>query len=473
MRVALALTLAALLLAAPAEAAMKPAACPTPVRIEPGLPPATFEDGPMIAQADLVSDFDGWLAGMKALNPDIARRADLKTLDREAAKIRAMLNAPMNRRVAWTRFAELNPWLHDGHNGIYMPDYRDALAAYVAKGGHILPIEVRFAADGSLRVFAVPPGVETVGVGDRVERINGRPVAEILEAMMRRATGDREAQRRAWVTRRFGALYWLLYGDTGQYDLLLRGSSCSYGVRLEGGTSLPVTVQDDPRPEDLFASRVLEGGIGYFRVDSFGPEDKQALADAAKQAFTDFAAAHITALIIDVRENGGGDDPLWQQSLIEYITTKPYVQLSGYEQRVTKDNADPGDVVGSIRRDKKYDKRFTPTPDNPLRFSGPVYILDGPFSYSATIQFIVAAQDFGIAKIAGEETAALSCQSGQSHSVAMPKTGLNAVTPIIAYTRPSGTGCARGVIPDVLVPIDEVHPERTLDALVRKIEAAK
>jgi hypothetical protein len=51
----------------------------------------------------------------------------------------------------------------------------------------------------------------------------------------------------------------------------------------------------------------------------------------------------------------------------------------------------------------------------------------------------------------------------------MPKTGLNATIPVIAYTRPSGEGCQRGVIPDVAVPVDEVMPERTLAALVARV----
>ena len=155
---------------------------------------------------------------------------------------------------------------------------------------------------------------------------------------------------------------------------------------------------------------------------------------------------------------------------MEYITDKPYAQLSRYVQRITKENADPGDLVGNLKRGD-YTDRFTPKHDESIRFQGPVYILAGPFSYSATIQFIVAAQDFGIAKIAGEETAALSCQTGQVHRIEQVKTGLGAFTPITAYTRPSGHGCERGVIPDVPIRINQVSPGETLDSLLTWIGA--
>jgi C-terminal processing protease CtpA/Prc len=133
--------------------------------------------------------------------------------------------------------------------------------------------------------------------------------------------------------------------------------------------------------------------------------------------------------------------------------------------RITNEHADPGDMIGALKNED-YTKRFTPPPDDPIRFDGPVYVLDGPYSYSATIQFIVTAQDFGLAKIAGEETAALSCQTGQVRRIELPWTGLSAATPVIAYTRPSGQGCKRGVLPDVAIGINEVKPDETLTALV-------
>jgi Peptidase family S41 len=436
------------------------------------LPTAKFEDGPTIARAELVADFDAWISSARALNPDISIRADVRALDREAALIRRSLSGPMTRREAWKQFALLNPYLKDGHGGIQMPDYRGALYSYILAGGHIVPIEVRFAADRSLRVFTVKPGTTGIAPGDRVISINGHSARQLAEAMLDRAIGDTPAFQRAWVARRFAMLYRLLYGDTGYYDLLIESaqSACRAQMRIEGATALPEALQPKPKSQDLFDWRVLTGDIGYLRVDTFDPEQADALASVSRAAFAHFKRSGIRALIIDVRENGGGDDPLWQQSLMEYITEKPYAQLSRYTQRITKENADPGDVVGEVKRGE-YNERFKPKPLEPLRFAGPAYILAGPYSYSATIQFIVAAQDFGIAKIAGEETAALSCQTGQVRRIEQPRTGLAAVTPIIAYTRPSGHGCERGVIPDVPISIDEVAPDDTLNSLLAWIAA--
>src|SRR5882762_5432672 len=185
----------------------------------PTLPAAKFDEGPTIAQADLVSDFDAWMTGMRSLNPDMSIRADMRAVGKQAALIRGSLARPMTRREAWKQFAKLNPYLKDGHSGIYMPDYREALDAHVTAGGHIVPVEVRFAADQSLRVFAVAPRGGGIAPGDRVISINGHSTRELKTAMIERSPGDTPAFQRAYVERRFAALFWFLYGDTGQYDV--------------------------------------------------------------------------------------------------------------------------------------------------------------------------------------------------------------------------------------------------------------
>lgn len=426
----------------------------------------------MITRAALLTDFDAWMAGMRDLSPDLSIRSNLPRLNREAARIRKTLVHRMSRREAWLHFARLNPYLNDGHNAIYMPEYRGALEDHIKNGGRVVPIEVRFAPDGSLRVFSVVPGTNGLKPGDLVLSINGHSAPQMIGAMLALSPGDTPAYRRAWAVRRFAMLYWYLYGDTGYYDLRTRSepAGCEVLVRLEGATTLPEALQAQPSPRELFEWRILSAHIGYLRVDSFDPSEADALAAAARSAFTQFARHRVRAVIVDVRENGGGDDPLWQQDLMEYITDKPYAQLSHYEIRITKRNAGTNDVIGKVEA-ADYTRRITPKPVEPIRFHGPVYLLVGPYSFSATIQFVVAAQDFGIAKIAGEETAALSCQTGKYEQIDLPRTGLAAFTPTIVYTRPSGRGCGQGVIPDVPITINEVAPQRTLNSLVAWIAA--
>lgn len=432
------------------------------------LPVPRFLEGPAIGAADIRTEFDGWLSQMNSLHPDMALRTDVPLFEKTKARIRKALNRPMTQREVWEQFALLNPSLRDGHNGIGMPDSPKLLQAHLDSGGRVFPLRVRIGTDGMLRVGEAGAHGNR---GDAILAINGRPADRIVATLLSRAPGETLAFRREWVSRRFTAQYWLTFGDTGDYAVTLQPKGgCRSTVRVPGASELAISDLAEVPASHQYAARILDGGIGYLKAGSFSGEYQKEFAAFTKTVFADFKKSGIRALIIDVRENGGGDDPLWQQNLMEYITTKPYAHVGRFAVRVNKDNADPGDVIGELQR-KEYKRRFTPTPDNPLRLDVPVYILDGRFSYSSTIQFLVAAQDFGIAKIAGPETGALSCQTGQVKFMAMPKTGLRAYTPVIAFVRPSGAGCDRGVIPDLTVDDDGLDPDRAPRLLAEKIVA--
>jgi C-terminal processing protease CtpA/Prc len=431
-----------------------------------------YAPGPTIAADDVRADFAGWMSQLAELHPDLLLRTDMPAFERTRAEIDAAITGPMTQREAWLLFARLNPTLRDGHSGVQMPN-RTALAqAHLDAGGRLFPLTVHLAADGGLRVRDAGSGPHGIERGDRIVTINGRTAADVIAELLALNGGDTLAFRRELVARRFQIYYWLRFGDTHDYALTIEPrNGCPRKVALPGAIVLPESRPPAIQAADQFTHKILNGSIGYLKAGTFGPEYADALAEFARRAFAAFKEARVRALIIDVRDNGGGDDPLWQQHLMEYVTTRTYTHVGRYTVRVNKDNADPGDVIGEVQRNENK-RRFTPSPDNPLRFDGPVYLLAGPFTYSSAIQFLVAAQDFGVARIAGRETGGLSCQTGQVKRMAMPRTGLQAVTPVIAFVRPSGRGCERGVVPDVVIDDDGLDPDRAPTQLANQILAA-
>ncbi len=429
------------------------------------IPPARLTDGPQISAADLRSDFDAWMKGMTDLNPELSLRTDEAELTRARAEIEQGLTEPMSEREAWLLFARLNPLLGDGHSGILLADYRQRLEDHLAQGGQVAPFQAHIDDDGEIRILALPGPAPGLSVGARILSINGRDSTQIVQAMLAVTEGDTLSFRRELAARRFQFLYWVIFGDTGDYVLEVEEGDCIRTVVAEGAHQSPAATA---KPE--FSHEILDGQVGYIRAGSFAGEHRQALAEFAHTAFTDFRARGVRALIIDVRDNGGGDDPLWQASLMDYITTRPYSHVGAYAVRITAENADPGDVVGDVQR-STYNRRFTPSRDNPLRLDVPVYVLKGPFTYSAAIQFVVAAQDFGIAKIAGQESGGLACQTGRVTSIALANAGFNAFTPLMTFTRPSGVGCDRPIVPDVVIEDDGLDPRRAVTMLAARIRA--
>lgn len=439
--------------------ASKQVAAPLPVR---------FDEGRSLSADDLRADFDTWMDGLKRYHPDLAVRAEMAEFARVRDQIRHAIRGPMSQREAYLLFARLETTFNDAHNGIRMPD---TIQAWLDSGHAIFPLNVEIGANLQLRVRQIPQGAEGFGIaaGDRIVSINGQTSASVVSRLMEITGSDTLESRAAILTRRFQRRFLQVWGDTGNYALEFeRKNGCRYQALLPGARTLLPGMQNEPAASEIFQYSMRDDGIAYLKVSEFFGPYRAQLAAFAKTAFTDIRAKQARALIIDVRENGGGDDPLWQESLMEYITDKTYTHVGSFAVKVNEDNADPGDVIGEVQR-KVNKKRFTPSANQPLRFKGPVYLLSGPFSYSATVQFLVAAQDFGIAKIAGDGTGALSCQTGKIKFMKLPKTGLNAFTPIIAFTRPSGKGCAQPIVPDVRIDHSNVDPQDAVEQLARKI----
>lgn len=431
-----------------------------------------FPESAIIDEEGVRSDLRDWAAGLRALHPDLPARADMERLETVLAATEQEIGGPMTELEAWRLFSRLNPTLNDGHAGILLSEQYERAQSYVDRGGSIFPFAVHVDEHQRLFIAGAGAGVDGVTTGDEILSINGLPTVEIVSEMLDRAHGDTPRFRRELVARRFPLMFLLLFGDMGDYRVETRAlDGARARVTVKGARRLPALLQPAPSVDEIFEFGVLEGGVGYIKAGSFAYEHSEFFKKFTEEAFGRFHDAGVQALIIDIRDNSGGDDPLWQEGLMQNITTTPYRHVSRYKIRVTEDNADPGDVVGAVQSGE-YRQLFAPKADNPLRFHGPVYILVGPYTYSSAIQFAVAAQDYGIAKIAGEETGGLSCQTGRVTQIPMNRTKLNAFAPILSMTRPSGVGCERGVVPDIPLEIDPYSPSGVVEAL-RKFAAAR
>jgi C-terminal processing protease CtpA/Prc len=107
------------------------------------------------------------------------------------------------------------------------------------------------------------------------------------------------------------------------------------------------------------------------------------------------------------------------------------------------------------------------------RYSGRVFLLINRHSYSNTVTVAALAQDYGFARILGEETADLATTYGAMESFELPRTGITVGFPKALIVRPSGDLAPRGVVPDVAIatPVvesaDDPVLQRALEIVAR------
>jgi len=158
----------------------------------------------------------------------------------------------------------------------------------------------------------------------------------------------------------------------------------------------PVLIDDDY----LRGTTVTAGGhivygmlgptVGYLRIPSF---EGQGWAGEADEALTVLGAAR--ALVIDVRDNGGGTEQLAVQIAGRFASTS---RVFGYVR---------------IRNGPRHDDftNYIPEtvdPAGPRQFRGPVVVLTNRKVYSSAEDFVLAARALSSVTVVGDTTAGAS-----------------------------------------------------------------
>lgn len=128
----------------------------------------------------------------------------------------------------------------------------------------------------------------------------------------------------------------------------------------------------------------LNGNIGYLKFDMFVGSEKAEQTAAAAMTFL----SHCDALIVDLRENGGGDP-----RMIAFLTSYLFDSKVHLNDMVDRD----GKVV------KEY-WTLDSVPGRRPRADVPVYVLTSGFTFSGAEEFCYNLQNLGRALVIGEVT---------------------------------------------------------------------
>ena len=172
-------------------------------------------------------------------------------------------------------------------------------------------------------------------------------------------------------------------------------------------------------------------------------------------------------MIIDIRENGGGDDEFWMKGILKYIAHIPYRWGSTFKKKIIAKYRDSGEVIGSAITGN-IDTLIPVELDNKYKFSGKVSILIGPYTYSSAILFANTVQDYKFGQLVGEPTGGKSGQTGAIQFSKMPNSGLTMIAPRFYLERPSGGGLREPILPDTTIEYDKLYPDQLINILLQK-----
>lgn len=425
--------------------------------------PSLHAEAPRFTPAQLQQDLQFVRQAIESTHPEPALRSGQAAYERAFAEAQARLTQPLSRDEAWRAMAAMNPSFNDAHLGVLLPDWRGEARAHLAAGGKLFPFEVSIDRQGHLVIVSALGGAASPLAGRQVESINGVPTARLLAELGALVHGDTPAFRSKLLERRWWLYYWKTYGAPDSFTLGIGGQP----VPVAAAAAMPVVMAGDVSFEQTFQFRMLAGGAGLLTVNAFSWPDKQKFYAFTEQAFTALHAAGAHTLLIDIRENGGGDDDMWKTGILRYIADKPYRNGSSYVKKVLEGRAGPGEKVGDIVHGN-VDSWVQPELAHPLHFGGKVFVLVGDLTYSSSILFSNTVQDHGFAKLVGAGGYAYVRQTGGTQKQhVLPNTGLEVVVPRFVLDRPSGKREPALLQPDIVLADDPFDRSVLVNALLK------
>ncbi|HEX8638526.1 MAG TPA: hypothetical protein VF692_10720, partial [Pyrinomonadaceae bacterium] len=215
---------------------------------------------------------------------------------------------------------EMSARLRDGHTDVSFPDeIKDEVYARPA-------IRTRLIEDKVLIVEVYDPFLRQNGIekGQEIIEIDDIPVKQYAEQRVKPYQSVSTKQMLDWFA----------------YELSLLGGSSKIPVKLTlkdaGGKTFEKTLNrltgaerakfsKSPSP---FEFKVLPGNLAYVALNTFG--DNQA-AEMFEKNFDEIAKSN--ALIINVRENGGGNSGVGYR-VLSHLTDKPFKTWGGYMRQL-------------------------------------------------------------------------------------------------------------------------------------------
>ena len=397
---------------------------------QPTLPPALARRLPVQA---LRQDFDLFQRIYEAANPSIYRYRSRHQLDSAFATTRHSLTDTTTLLGFYGLLYGLTAYTGSLHSDNYLPAAADSA---LEAGPGFFPYPVQLLA-GRLRLNtrAAP-----LPLGSELVRVNGHSVAELRARLGIFATTDgyNQTGKAHLISTHFARYYYLAYGPCGSFKLTYQAPFradtaqlvvasvpyATYAQRYKQRHSAVLEAASPPYKVALIDS--LHAALLTVNTFDLGSRDEPLQRRYARFLDSTFqwlrATPAVRQLIVDVRQNSGGDDPN-DVLLFSYLATHRYrenrrafasFRQVPYPAYFVEDSLgdraelerELAEEHGSVRRGRYWLKRRENPHWRPNKwaFRGQVYLLVGPAVASAGSLFASLVRSQRGPVVLGQET---------------------------------------------------------------------
>jgi hypothetical protein len=401
----------------------------------------------------LREDYQIFRTALEEGHSGIYRYTPKKDMDAAFDRAAARLTEPMTTVEFYRLLMPVAALVKCGHTSVGLPR---EIQTEIGNTTLLFPLDVAVL-DRKIYVLRDHGTPDGAMAGGEILSINGLPAAKLLTEMFAATPGDGNIQtsRARRIGIRGGGFPILLYtlmGISGPYEVAWRdGAGKDRKSTLTGitGPQRRERVKPPQRgPDNGSLSFVDDGRIAVLKVDGFGGTVKgDPLSVFFTKSFQEMQEKKSRALIIDLRDNGGGNDALGKQ-LLAHLLDSPFQY---YESLIVNaldfsfrkytnqtrgfPEADFEKRPGGRYQFIKHPNWGTQQPAKPP-FAGKVFVLINGASFSASCEF---ASNFHFRKrgvFIGEESGGgyYGNTSGGTAQVTLPNSKVITNVPLLTYT---------------------------------------
>ncbi len=417
----------------------------------------------------LKNDVDSLFKNIEEIHPNIYANISEQKLAEELIRIKNEINDSTNIIDFYLLVNPLVVKLGDGHTGLHFPaNYLKMSCSFHEEAILFFPFSVKINPQDSVVTITKDLTNKNVPIGAEIIKINGVKAKDLVKIMLKQISGEQDFYKIALLKYKFTPLLYAIYKDRDfkvkySFENKIKEETfkgLTFSERLKKIKSAKKTKKRAPYSLKIDTLNSI-ATIDFRQFNYFNN-----FAKFLDSTFTEIKNLEIKNLIIDIRNNGGGNSRLGDE-LFQYISQVPFnqfgktlVKISKQSQNIYSSYADEDLGIKSYTSNKLIKLR-----DNPLRFTGNTYLLQSHYTFSSAASFSWAFKYFKMGVIIGEETGGLGTCFGDLILGKLPNSGLSYnVSHKKFYQYGATDEDTHGTIPDYEVPAKEA-----LDFVIKMI----
>lgn len=411
----------------------------------------------------LKEDLDFLFKTIEEVHVNMYAYTSKENFDSRREQLYREMNHPMSRLEFYKLIAPVVASLKNGHTYMHPPE--KTFGEYILKGGKRIPLVLHWNGTNVILKSYVSPF--DMPIGGEVLTVDNQNAREFLTKLARYLPSENKVYNLGILERKdiLSMFLWLHKGEVEPLMLRIKntkGTVEEYHIQSLSKTEIESEIENNKPKYQAMASSVGKNARYTYRFipdDNTGLIEFNSFRDLEKfraflnETFKELREQNVSNLVIDVRSNPGGSSSLGDEFL-KFLTDKPFLQ---YERVDIKISAQLCKVQRWIKRRyffarkgsiKSLKGKLIRPGQNPLRFSGKIFVLIGQRTASSAVSFAQAIKHFDIGALVGQETVDTPVNYGDCPSFTLSHSGLTFSVAAKRFVCAGGKPDGRGVLPD-------------------------